>query len=141
MPNSSLFLFRDPGPEFSDCDRTLLTLLRPHLQQAYLGAERHRDAPLSSPPRHRDLLRLVAADHASAQIAQRLGLSEGTIRKHLENIYTRRQISSRTTAITRASPAGLPSNPGHARASHNPEPDSLGSGPRPNPVVPTGLRR
>jgi hypothetical protein len=29
-----LFLFRGPGPDFSEADRALLTLLRPHLHQA-----------------------------------------------------------------------------------------------------------
>ena len=34
-----LFLCRGPGPDFSDRDRALLVLLRPHLHQAYLEAE------------------------------------------------------------------------------------------------------
>jgi hypothetical protein len=29
-----LFFFRGPGPDFSERDRALLTLLRPHLHQA-----------------------------------------------------------------------------------------------------------
>jgi hypothetical protein len=37
-----LFFFRGPGPDFSDRDRAVLTLLRPHLLQAYLDAERLR---------------------------------------------------------------------------------------------------
>jgi DNA-binding NarL/FixJ family response regulator len=36
---------------------------------------------------------------------RRLGLSEGTVRTHLENIYTRLHVSSRTAAVTRAFPA------------------------------------
>jgi hypothetical protein len=34
----------------------------------------------------------------------RLGISEGTVRKHLENIYGRLGVSSRTAAVTRAFP-------------------------------------
>jgi DNA-binding CsgD family transcriptional regulator len=52
----------------------------------------------------RELLGLVAAGHTNAQIGRRLGLSEGTVRKHLENIYGRLQVSSRTAAVTRAFP-------------------------------------
>ena len=37
-----LILLRGPGPDFSERDRALLVLLRPHLQQAYLDAERRR---------------------------------------------------------------------------------------------------
>ena len=39
--------------------------------------------------------------------ARRLGLSEGTVRTHLENIYGRLQVSSRTAAVTRAFPDRL----------------------------------
>ena len=52
--------------------------------------------------RHRDLLHLVAAGHTNAQIARRLGISEGTVRTHLENIYRLLKVSSRTGAVTRA---------------------------------------
>ena len=54
--------------------------------------------------RHWELLRLVAAGHTNLQISRRLGVSEGTVRKHLENIYARLQVSSRTAAVTRAFP-------------------------------------
>jgi DNA-binding CsgD family transcriptional regulator len=99
-----LVLYRGPGPDFSERDRALLTLLRPHLHQAYLDAERRRHPTTQLTPRHWDLLKLVAAGHTNGQIARRLGLSEGTVRTHLENIYARLQVSSRTAAVTRAFP-------------------------------------
>ena len=99
-----LYLFRGPGSDFSERDRALLTLLRPHLHQAYLDAERHRRATPQLTPRQRELLQLVAAGYTNAQIARRLGLSEGTVRKHLENTYARLNVSSRTAAVTRAFP-------------------------------------
>ena len=95
---------RGPGPDFSERDRALLTLLRPHLHQAYLDAERRRHPVPQLTPRQKDLLHLVAAGHTNAQIARRLGMSEGTVRTHLENIYGRLQVSSRTAAVTRAFP-------------------------------------
>ena len=47
---------------------------------------------------------LVAAGNTNAQIARRLGVSEGTVRIHLQNTYVRLQVSSRTAAVTRAFP-------------------------------------
>ena len=82
-----LSLDRGSGPDFSERDRAVLTLLRPHLHQAYLDAERRRHPVPRLTPRQSELLRLVAAGHTNTQIARRLGISEGTVRTHLENIY------------------------------------------------------
>jgi DNA-binding CsgD family transcriptional regulator len=97
-----LWLFRGPGPDFSERDRALLTLLRPHLHQAYLDAERRRHPVPRLTPRQNDLLHLVATGHTNTQIARRLGISEATVRTHLENIYEKLHVSSRTAAVTRA---------------------------------------
>jgi DNA-binding CsgD family transcriptional regulator len=97
-----LFFFRGPGADFSEHDRALLVLLRPHLHQAYLDAERRRRPVLQLTGRPWDLLRLLAAGHTNAQVARRLGISEGTVRTHLETIYARLNVSSRTAAVTRA---------------------------------------
>jgi len=99
-----LCMFRGPGPDFSERDRALLTLLRPHLQQAYHEAERRRRGTPRLTPRQWELLRLVAAGHTNAQIARQIGVSQGTVRIHLQNIYERLQVSSRTAAVTRAFP-------------------------------------
>jgi DNA-binding CsgD family transcriptional regulator len=96
-----LYLERGPGPDFSERDRALLVLLRPHLYQAYLDAEHYRHPVPRLTPRQRDLLRLVAAGQTNAQIARRLGISEGTVRTHLENIYKRLGVTSRAAAVTR----------------------------------------
>ena len=97
-----LFFFRGPGPDFTERDRAVLTLLRPHLHQACLNAERRRHPAPRLTPRQTGLLHLVAAGHTNTQIACRLGISEGTVRTHLENIYERLHVSSRTAAVTRA---------------------------------------
>jgi DNA-binding CsgD family transcriptional regulator len=99
-----LYFYRGPGPDFTERDRAVLTLLRPHLHQAYLDAERRRHPVPRLTPRQNDLLRLLAAGHTNAQIARRLGVTEGTVRTHLENIYERLHVSSRTAAVTRAFP-------------------------------------
>jgi len=102
-----LFFFRGPGRDFSERDRAVLTLLRPHLHQAVRDAERRRRPAPRLTPRQADLLHLVAAGHTNTQIARRLGISEGTVRTHLENIYKKLDVSSRTAAVIRAFPAGL----------------------------------
>lgn len=99
-----LVFFRGRGPDFSDRDRALLTLLRPHLREAYLDAERRRRGVPDLTPRHWQLLQLVAAGATNAQIGRRLGISEGTVRTHMENIFQRLQVSSRAAALARAFP-------------------------------------
>jgi DNA-binding CsgD family transcriptional regulator len=102
-----LFFFRSSGPDFSERDRAVLTLLRPHLHRAFLDAERCRHPVPRLTPRQWELLRLLAAGHTNTQIARRLGISERTVRTHLENIYGRLDVSSRTAAVTRAFPGQI----------------------------------
>jgi DNA-binding CsgD family transcriptional regulator len=99
-----LSFLRGPGRDFSERDRALLTLLRPHLHQAYLDSERRRHPVPRLTPRQWELLRLVAAGHTNAQVARQLGVAEGTVRIHLGNVYERLGVSSRTAAVTRAFP-------------------------------------
>src|SRR5262249_29213950 len=101
-----LVFWRGSSPDFSERDGALLALLRPPLHQAYLNAERRRRGSPQLTRRQWELLGLVAAGHTNAQIARRLGVTEGTVRKHLENVYARLQVSSRTAAVTRAFPDG-----------------------------------
>ncbi len=114
-----LVLYRGPGPDFSERDRAVLTLLRPHMHQAYLDAERRRHPVPRLTPRQWELLRLLAAGHTNTQIARRLGVTEGTVRTHLENIYDRLHVSSRTAAVTRAFPDRAASS-GHDGRQPNP---------------------
>lgn len=96
-----LFFFRASGPDFSDRDRAVLTLLRPHLRQACLDIGRGRHPAPHLTARQRELVQLLAAGHTNSQIARRLGISEGTVRTHLKNIYARLNVSNRTAAVTR----------------------------------------
>jgi len=102
-----LCFFRGPGQDFAERDRALLVLLRPHVYQAYLDAKRRSHPVPRLTRRQNDLLRLLADGHTNTQIARRLGITEGTVRTHLENIYERLGVSSRTAAVTRAFPSGL----------------------------------
>ena len=66
--------------------------------------ERRRNPAPQLTPRQWELLHLVAPGHTNAQIARRLGISDGTVRTHLENIYRLLNVSSRTAAVTRVFP-------------------------------------
>jgi DNA-binding CsgD family transcriptional regulator len=96
-----LLFARGPGPGFTERDRAVLTLLRPHLQAAYIAAERRRRGLLPLTARQREILQYVAAGFSNGQIARRLRVSEATVRKHLENIFARLGVTSRTAAVAR----------------------------------------
>jgi len=50
-------------------------------------------------PSERKILELLAMGLANKEIADRLGLSTGTVRWHLENIYVKLHVHSRTEAV------------------------------------------
>jgi DNA-binding CsgD family transcriptional regulator len=96
-----LQLWRESGPDFSDRDVLILTLLRPHVTALY---QHHRALRVGTPdltPRQWEILRLVAMGSTNRQIARALVLSEATVRKHMENIYTRLDVGNRTAALAR----------------------------------------
>jgi DNA-binding CsgD family transcriptional regulator len=100
-----LLLSRGPGPDFSERDRGLLALLRPHLDARFQEWQRRRQ-PVTLTSRQRELLAQVAAGRTNRQIARHLRIAEGTVRTHLENIFQRLQVSSRAAAVARAFPQG-----------------------------------
>jgi DNA-binding CsgD family transcriptional regulator len=96
-----LLLFRSTATPFTDREALLLALLRPHLERLARGHGSAVDWSLDVTPRQREVLRLVAMGCTNAQIARRLSLSEGTVRKHLENAYSRLGVRSRSEAVAR----------------------------------------
>jgi ATP/maltotriose-dependent transcriptional regulator MalT len=56
--------------------------------------------PLS--PRELEVLDLVAQGLSNGQIGTRLRISEGTVKRHLTNIYLKLDVRSRTNAINKA---------------------------------------
>jgi DNA-binding CsgD family transcriptional regulator len=94
-----LVAWRGSGPDFNERDRFFLTLLKPHLAQAYWsGVHSHREPPALT-RRQLQIMRMVQMGLTNLQIAHRLEMSEGTIRTHLNHIYSRLQVSSRTAAV------------------------------------------
>jgi len=97
-----LLFWRGPGPDFSERDRGLLTLLRPHLHAAFQRRQRPSTDAVPLTPRQLELLQLVAVGCTNHQIARRLSITEATVRKHLEHVFERLHVTSRTAAVTRA---------------------------------------
>jgi LuxR family maltose regulon positive regulatory protein len=65
----------------------------------------HPPAPLLIEPlteRELELLRLVAGGRSNQEIAQALFLAVGTVKKHLNNIFGKLGVNSRTQAVARA---------------------------------------
>jgi len=61
--------------------------------------ERREEVRLTA--REREVLSWVARGKTNVEIAELLWLSPSTVRKHLENVYAKLNVSSRTAAVTR----------------------------------------
>ncbi|WP_268896376.1 LuxR C-terminal-related transcriptional regulator [Actinomadura physcomitrii] len=70
-----------------------------------LSVEEPEDGPLS--PREREVLEFVAQGLSNAQIASRLSIVEGTVKRHLRNIFAKLGAQSRIDAVNKAAAAGL----------------------------------
>lgn len=57
--------------------------------------------------RESEILELVAQGHPNPLIAQRLGISDKTVRNHVANVFNKLQVADRAEAIVRAREAGL----------------------------------
>lgn len=93
------FFFDRSSRGFELRSRTLLQLLRPHL----VRARDHWRYPLEPPRlgltrRQLEILSWVSRGLSNDEIAQRLWISEHTVRKHLENINHRLGVHSRVAA-------------------------------------------
>jgi RNA polymerase sigma factor (sigma-70 family) len=108
-----LWLYVDPGSHarlefdraehnFSERDRSVLDLLRPHLRQFVRAARRRAPAAAASrslTPREREVISYVADGRTNDEIAHVLGISSQTVRKHLENAYEKLDVHTRTGAV------------------------------------------
>lgn len=98
--------------DFDERDRSVVNLLQPHLIQLYRNATLRRRfaggcgegvkaAVLTD--REREVLMLVREGKTNSQIARELWIAHGTVRKHLEHIYRKLGVQSRTAALARLS--------------------------------------
>ncbi len=75
------------------------------------SAAAHRPAsqPLVEPLSEREIevLRLIAEGYANGEIARKLYIATGTVKRHINNIYGKLDVRSRTQAVARAREIGL----------------------------------
>ncbi len=99
----------DRWERFGDRDRAVLDLIRTHLGLAWRSVAA---GPLT--PRELQVLRLVADGRTDGQIATALGIRPRTVSKHLEHVYGKLGVQSRTAAARAigADASGVPASPG-----------------------------
>jgi len=86
-----------PSPEPLEIPGEELSLLVHCVDGALLLEEQRSEPPLTA--REREVLELVAAGKTNAEIAETIWIAPGTVRKHLENIYEKLGVHSRTAAV------------------------------------------
>lgn len=110
------FVLNRSKRDFGDRDRDRLDILRPHLANLYrlsVAADRAAEAPahadrsvqlaeLPLTPREREVLDWVSAGKTNRDIAAILDASHRTVEKHLERIYEKLGVETRTAAAMRA---------------------------------------
>ena len=107
-PEGYIRLFVDEGEPMKQLLERLRAedgRMKPYLQRLLTSftppLSSFRLQPLLS-DRELEVLRLLAAGRSNQEIAQQLVIATGTVKKHLNNIYDKLQIHSRTQAIVRA---------------------------------------
>ena len=97
-----LLLFRFEGrPDFSEREKAMLALARPHIAELHTRRDRELRGVPNLTPRQWEVLRLVAKGAGNRQIARTLGISDATVRRHLENAFFRLGVQCRTEAVAR----------------------------------------
>jgi DNA-binding NarL/FixJ family response regulator len=93
----------------ADSSRVIVSVARTSLASGGNGPEEG----LSD--REREVLVLVAQALSNAQIATRLKISQGTVKRHLRNVFTKLGAVSRIDAVNKAVSGLLITPPGHER--------------------------
>jgi len=81
--------------------------LSPKAAQAIIAARRERQQTRELSPRETEVLILLTRGMANKQIAQRLGISEKTVKAHLISVFQRIGVADRTQAALWAERRGL----------------------------------
>jgi DNA-binding CsgD family transcriptional regulator len=84
--------------DFTERDRLVLAVLRPHLREVFLDAERRRRGVPRLSRRELEVLQLAAQGYSNADIARMLFISVATVRKHMEHVFDRTGVRTRSAA-------------------------------------------
>lgn len=95
----SVYLERS-GKNYTEREVTLFALLRPHLVRfrANADARRRFDGHKGMTPREAEVLGWIAHGSTNNEIAGLLFISPHTVRKHVENIFEKLEVRTRTAA-------------------------------------------
>jgi DNA-binding CsgD family transcriptional regulator len=97
------YFCRDRGNrDFDGRDRAVLNALRPHLEAVRRRWERRRPSGNGLTAREREVVVLLRDGLTNQEIAERLVITSGTVRSHLENIFGKLGVHTRTAAVARA---------------------------------------
>ncbi len=99
-----LLFMRGDGTPFTERDRRLLELARPHVQELFLLAERRRAGVPRLTRREWEVLALTGAGLSTDDIAAALWIARGTVRKHAEHIREKCRTHTLAEAAARALP-------------------------------------
>jgi DNA-binding NarL/FixJ family response regulator len=80
----------------------VLNALRPHLEAVRRRWERRRPSGNGLTAREREVVVLLRDGLTNQEIAERLVITSGTVRSHLENIFGKLGVHTRTAAVARA---------------------------------------
>jgi len=104
LSHTKVFLLeRNRGGEFDPADCLVLDILRPYFAMRYDAAHARASAAPAScvelTRRERQVLDVVAEGKTNHQVAEALRISDGTVRRHLENAYAKLGVHTRTAAV------------------------------------------
>ena len=96
------------GGPFTRALRAFGAHLRPEVSNKRPGPSAPESSPLTG--REHEIVMLVAEGLTNAQIAERLWISPGTVRRHLENVFAKLGVHTRTAAVARIRDRGTPAH-------------------------------
>ena len=110
------FVFNRSGRDFDNRERARLEVIRPHLGDLHRMTRAVDDAraawgvpsaprspaAASLTPREREVMQWLAGGKTDRDIGEILGISPRTVHKHLQRIYEKLGVETRTAAVVRA---------------------------------------